>query len=423
VISEVLLRLVRCPDCLGTLADGVDALTCTNCGRRCARGPGYLDLRPSATFTEQTKYLDEALHADARHETVSPALLQAGVRQWMLKRLLRPARGDTIVDLGCGSGRSLVWNHARGATIVGIDVAPYFAQEALERGDLVLGDLRRLPFADGAFSKGYALDVFEHLSREALDGVLAEIARVMRPGGHVFVYSHVRKNSWLAGGLKAVNALARRLERLGLVDLRQERLRKSDHLNPLADIPDLERVVGHAGFRIARIRYYTPLIGAFVENILMRMAERAVGWSEGRKGASLRSAEGSAPGGAEGGALRAEGTGGSASSGAEGGALRAEGTGGASLRSPEGELRSEGSTPGGVEGGALRAEGQAAREARLARTAAKRRLAQKGPLFYALKGLTAMMMLDVWVFGRVRTGPFFVLLERLPSAGRGQAGS
>ena len=25
----------------------------------------------------------------------------------------------------------------------------------------------------------------------------------MRPGGHVFVYSHVRKNSWLAGGLKA----------------------------------------------------------------------------------------------------------------------------------------------------------------------------------------------------------------------------
>ena len=144
-----------------------------HCGRRCARGPGYLDLRPSATFTEQTKYLDESLHADARHETVSPALLQAGVRQWMLGRLLKPAPATSIVDLGCGSGRSLVWNHASGATIVGIDVAPYFAQEALERGDLVLGDLRRLPFADGAFGKGYALDVFEHLSREALAEVLA----------------------------------------------------------------------------------------------------------------------------------------------------------------------------------------------------------------------------------------------------------
>ena len=296
----------------------------------------------------------------------------------MLRRFLKPAPGDTIVDLGCGSGRSLVWNHASGAAIVGIDVAPYFAQEALERGDLVLGDLRRLPFADGAFGKGYALDVFEHLSREALADVLAEIARVTRPGGHVFVYSHVRKNSWLAGGLKAVNALARQLERVGLVDLRQERLRKSDHLNPLADIPDLERVVGDAGFGIARIRYYTPLIGAFVENILMRMAERALA----RRGSP-----------------------------AARGALRAE--------------RREGapSTPSGVE--RLGAEGGASREEealRAARTSAKRRLAARGPLYYALKGVTALMTLDVWIFGRVRTGPFFVLLERLPSGESARTG-
>ena len=377
MISDTLLRLVRCPDCRGTLADGADSLTCTNCGRRCARGPGYLDLRPSATFTEQTKYLDESLHADARHETVSPALLQAGVRQWMLRRMLRPSPGDTVVDLGCGSGRSLVWNHGSGAAIVGIDVAPYFAREALERGDLVLGDLRRLPFADAAFGKSYALDVFEHLSREALAEVLAEIARVVRPGGHVFVYSHVRRNSWLAGGLKAVNRLARQLERAGMVDLRQERLRKSDHLNPLADIPDLERVVGDAGFGIARIRYYTPLIGAFVENILMRVAERALArWGSATsapEGARPSAAGGSTPGGVEGGALRAEGTRGSAPLGAEEEALRA------------------------------------------ARTSAKQRLAGKGPLYFALKGVTALMTLDVWIFGRVRTGPFFVLLERLPS--------
>jgi len=366
MISDSLLRLVRCPDCRGTLAGSADALTCTTCGRQCARGPGYLDLRPSATFTEQTKYLDESLHADARHETVSPALLQAGIRQWMLRRLLKPAPGDVIVDLGCGSGRSLVWNHTSGATIVGIDVAPYFAQEALERGELVLGDLRRLPFADGAFGKGYALDVFEHLSRDALAEVLGEIARVTRPGGHVFVYSHVRKNSWLAGGLKAINALARQLERIGLVDLRQERLRKSDHLNPLADIPDLERVTGDAGFGIARIRYYTPLIGAFVENILMRVAERAL--------------------------------------------------------AQKGALRTEGSAVGGPQGGALRAEVSAEEALRAARTSAKRRLAAKGPLYYALRGVTALMTLDVWLFGRVRTGPFFVLLERLPLASpRGRA--
>ena len=58
--------------------------------------------------------------------------------------------------------------------------------------------------------------------------------------------------------------------------MRQERLRKSDHLNPLADVPDLERVARACGFRIARITFYTPIVGGFVENILMRMAERAM---------------------------------------------------------------------------------------------------------------------------------------------------
>jgi SAM-dependent methyltransferase len=350
VISTRLLALVRCPDCRGTFVENGEALVCTSCGHRAARGPGYLDLRPSASFTEQTKYLDEALHGDARHETVSPPLLQAGVRQWMLRRFLKPGPGDLVVDLGCGSGRSVVWNRESGAALVGIDVAPYFASEALALGDLVLGDLRRLPFADGSFVKAYALDVFEHLSPEALAEVLAEIARVTAPGGNVFVYSHVRKNSWLAAGLKGVNALARGLEGLGLVDLRQERLRKSDHLNPLADIPDLERTVRRAGFRIARIRYYTPLIGAFVENIAMRMAERAMG----------RWASRSAPRSGSAGHLH--------------------------------ERRTE--------------------EARLARTSAKRTLAAKGALYRLLQVATALMTLDVWIFGRVRTGPFFVLLER-----------
>ena len=66
------------------------SLVCSACGRRRVKGPGYLDLRPSMTFAEQTKYLDDALHADHRHETVSPPLLQAGVRQRMLRRFLRP---------------------------------------------------------------------------------------------------------------------------------------------------------------------------------------------------------------------------------------------------------------------------------------------------------------------------------------------
>lgn len=350
MISPALVRIVRCPDCGGSLSGPATALTCGCCGRAYPAAGGYLDLRPAAAFTEKTRYLDAALHADARHETVSPPLLQAGVRQRMLRAFLRPGPGDTIVDLGCGSGRSLVWNGPSGATLVGVDVAPYFAAEALDGSDLVLGDLRRLPFADAAFAKGYTLDVFEHLSREALGEVLLEMARVMQPGGRVFAYSHVRRNSSLAVGLRAINRLARVLERIGLVDLRQERLRKSDHVNPLADLADLDRMVEAAGFRIVRIRYYTPLVGAFVENILMRLAERALGRWRGRGGRA-------------------------------------------------------GQASGDV-------ERRRTQEARLARVAAKQRLAGRGPLYQLLRAVTTLMMLDVWLFGRVRTGPFFVLLEK-----------
>jgi len=275
VISPVLLSLVRCPACHGTLVGDPSALTCQSCGKQYG-GPSkdFLDLRPHETFEERTKYLDEALHADARHERVSPPLLGSKIRNDMLREFLAPGPDDLVVDLGCGSGRALLWNRDWRAQAVGIDISPFFAAEARQQVDLLLGDLRRLPFANATFTKGYSLDVLEHLSPEALRGMLAEAARVLAPGGTLFVYTHVRKNAPIAAGLRWINALARRLERMGLIDMRQERLRKSDHLNPLADIPELRRVAADTGFRVKRIRYYTPLVGGFVENILMRLAEK-----------------------------------------------------------------------------------------------------------------------------------------------------
>jgi SAM-dependent methyltransferase len=348
MISDRLLTIVRCPDCGGTVRPAdTTAVACLACARRFERGDGYLDLRPLAAFAEQTLYLDEALHADARHERVSPPLLSAGVRNDMLTSFLNLQAGDRVIDFGCGSGRTLVWNQTDGATMVGVDVSPFFSQEALATADLALGDLRRLPFADGAFNKGYALDVFEHLSPDGLAAVLQEASRVMAPGGHLFVYSHVRKNSRLALGLRAINRVAAWMNRAGAIDLTQEHLRKADHLNPLADIPDLERTVGRAGFRIARIRYNTPLIGGFIENILMRTAEQ---WMA-RRAARRRGAVSSSDGGR-------------------------------------------------------------AQDAAAARSAAKERIARGGPTLLALRALTALMKLDVVFFGRVRSGPFFALLEK-----------
>jgi SAM-dependent methyltransferase len=355
MVSPTLLSLVRCPECHGELIDRAGdgaqrVLACARCGRSYPRrGNDYLDLRPTTQFSEQTKYLDEALHADARHERVSPPLLGSRIRNDMLRAFLAPAAADRVIDLGCGSGRTLLWNRDWGAAAVGVDVAPFFSHDAVRDVDLLLGDLRQLPFADAAFTKAYSLDVLEHLSPDALAAMLKETNRVLAPGGRLFVYSHVRKNAPIAAGLRWINALARVLERRGLIDMRQERLRKSDHLNPLRDVPELERVAHDAGFRIARIRYYTPLVGGFVENILMRMAERAMARRAARR-------------------------------------LTAAGT------------------------DAAAADAAGVREAR---TAAKARIANSRATYGALRALSLAMKLDVLLFGRIRSGPFFALLEKI----------
>ena len=206
--------------------------------------------------------------------------------------------------------------------------------------------------------------MLEHLSPEALDGMLAEAGRILAPNGALFVYTHVRKNSWIAGGLGAINAVARLLERWGFIDMTQERLRKSDHLNPLADHAHLERVVASAGFRISRIRYYTPLVGGLIENILVRVVEhRLVRRADRSYGRTIEAPAATPPAPADGVAMP---------------------------------------IPASV----------AANSARDVRTAAKQRLARGGPLLMALNALTWLMQLDVWLFGRVRSGPFFALLVK-----------
>jgi SAM-dependent methyltransferase len=345
MVSPELFSLLACPDCAGAIAAGNDGVQCRHCSRVFPVSDGVLDLRPLAAFEEQTKYLDDALHADARYEHVGPPLLGSKIRQDMLREFLRPGPGDRVLDLGCGSGRTLAWNAGSGAFLAGIDIAPYFAREARDRAHLILGDLRRMPLRDGAFNKAWSLDVLEHLSPEALRGMLLEAHRVLGAKGALFVYTHVRKNGWPAGGVRLANRVARLLERVGLLDLRLERLRKSDHLNPLTDHDDLARVTRDCGFRIERIAYYSPVAGAFVENIAVRLAERWLGRRTGAK----------------------------------------RGHGGPAADSDT---------------------------LRRARAAAKAKIRAGGATYQALRGLSALMKVDIWLFGRIKSGPFFALLRK-----------
>jgi SAM-dependent methyltransferase len=273
LISERLLSIVRCPDCLGKLRVEAHGPTCEQCGRAFAEGTSeYLVLRPSSAYGETTKFVDESFHVDGRDESVAPPLLSAAVRNTMLQKFLRPGAGDVVLDLGCGSGRFAVWNLGSGAHFIGVDTGTFFAAESCSSVDLVVGELRRLPFANGGITKAYAIDVVEHMSPEGLDAMLAEVSRVLAPGGSLFVYTHVMQLSPFAPVLAAITAVSRAIERAGLADLTVDRLRPTDHLNPLASRAHLERVAARAGFHVQRFRYYTPILSRIAESVIVPAA-------------------------------------------------------------------------------------------------------------------------------------------------------
>ncbi|HVC96360.1 MAG TPA: class I SAM-dependent methyltransferase [Pirellulales bacterium] len=93
-----------------------------------------------------------------------------------------------LLDLGCGTGEFAAFALERGAdgrvVDAGIDLSECRLRRARERAAhalLARADAAALPFANGSFSSVLAVSVCEHLGDPA--AVLAEVRRVLRPGG------------------------------------------------------------------------------------------------------------------------------------------------------------------------------------------------------------------------------------------------
>lgn len=93
-------------------------------------------------------------------------------------------RGSSLLDLGCGEGL-LALLKRKDVYLAGIDLSPELVEMATRNGydDVRVGQLTELPFADASFDYVVSLDVFGHVDFADKDALLAEIARVLRPGG------------------------------------------------------------------------------------------------------------------------------------------------------------------------------------------------------------------------------------------------
>lgn len=92
--------------------------------------------------------------------------------------------GSDLLDLGCGAGM-LALLKRKGVTLTGVDLSPACAEAARRNGynSTLSAELSHLPLADASFDYVVSLDVIGHVGFEEKDEVLAEIRRVLRPGG------------------------------------------------------------------------------------------------------------------------------------------------------------------------------------------------------------------------------------------------
>jgi SAM-dependent methyltransferase len=131
------------------------------------------------------------------------------LRRAFLERWLPDVRGLRVVEVGSGPAHDSISFAQRGADVTALDYSQqglrlarrFYAQLGLPVRT-VCGSATALPFADGRFDLAFNGGVLEHFSDADLARVIDEMARVVRPGGHVLAFCPNRYNVFYQHHLK-----------------------------------------------------------------------------------------------------------------------------------------------------------------------------------------------------------------------------
>jgi SAM-dependent methyltransferase len=155
----------------------------------------------------------------------------------MLNRIQhrQPLRGRRVLDFGCGTGSSTLVFAEAGAEVTGVEpdaislaVAQArlrdcgFERTVLKQIPFLTGGEERLPFADASFDTVALIGVVEHMLPRELAHCFAEVRRLVRSGGEVFLYDTPNRlfpfdahtvrlwfSNWLPAGLARRYAVLR----------------------------------------------------------------------------------------------------------------------------------------------------------------------------------------------------------------------
>jgi ubiquinone/menaquinone biosynthesis C-methylase UbiE len=109
---------------------------------------------------------------------------------------LREKEVSSILDVGCGYGRSCFFLHENNYDVVGIDINKTQIEMALEEKrtryndagiDFLIGDARKLSFSSSTFDGCVVMGILNLVSKADRYEVIQDIRRVLKPSGYLFV--------------------------------------------------------------------------------------------------------------------------------------------------------------------------------------------------------------------------------------------
>lgn len=165
-------------------------------------------------MTHRSAYRDFWAHVGDRFPDLDGAVstrYYAENEQRLFNELLPPLEGLKILktDLWdeAKNTRILAWAAARGARAYGVDISEptvILAHAAFHGHRLhgAVGDVRELPFADNSFDAIYSMGTIEHFAET--ERAVAEMARVLKPGGRAIIGVPNRHDPFLRPALAAL---------------------------------------------------------------------------------------------------------------------------------------------------------------------------------------------------------------------------
>jgi len=187
VVSAAPVARVPCPCCGGRQATFARRVSGFSLERCAACGLVFVNPRPTErALTDLYRAKAADRQADFYARTVSAA------QKFEYTRILADIRtllgsGGRLLDLGCAAGYFMEEAVRAGFEAHGTDLATWVERIAAERGvaNVHAGRLTDVNFGAGSFDVVHSSQVFEHLPNPLEE--LAEIRRVLRPGGILYV--------------------------------------------------------------------------------------------------------------------------------------------------------------------------------------------------------------------------------------------